>query len=117
VAEDQAYCGLETNDIIEIKEGEQLMNTLDACFTMLSDESFSQARATYHTRFQRKNFLYLHWVAKSAFDQWNFSIPIKRYREATKEYGFNWSAVWHVLNAYLRLPYYIPRNLLRLLKK
>jgi hypothetical protein len=116
MADDHAWCGLPTNHIIELKEGAGLLTTLEDCLHTVLNGSFEKARSTYHTTFKRKNFLYLHRVCKSSFDQWNFIAPIKAYIKATKKYGFSWNAVFHMLNAYVRLPYYIPRNLVRLIR-
>jgi len=117
VADDQRYCGFETQDIIEIKDGPGLLPALKECLSKALNNKFLEARDQYHSRFHRKNFLYLHRVCKSSFDQWDFISPLRSWYDATKRFGFSWNAVYHMANAYLRLPYYIPRNLWRLARR
>mgnify|MGYP003300529711 CR=1 FL=1 len=110
MVEDHTEAGLSTRDIIEIMDSDFRQENLINCLRMSLTGQFEEAKKIYHQLYKKTNFKFLYMVAKSSFEEGNFSLPVKKYREAVKKYGFNANALYNILKAYIKLPFYVIKN-------
>ncbi len=110
--EDHKTAGLPTGDIIEMMDSDFSQEKLINCLQMSLEGQFEEAKKIYHQPYKKTNFKFLYMVAKSSFEEWNFRLPVKRYKEAVHKYGFSFNALYNIIKAYVKLPFYIIKNAL-----
>lgn len=110
---DHELAGLPTAHIIELHESATLLEELSQCFQKVLSGTFEEAKAAYHKPFKRKNFKYLYHVAKSSFAQWDLIFPFKAFNRSNQKEGFSFNALYHLLKAYVKLPFYIIMHLIK----
>ncbi len=110
MVEDHNMAGLPTGNIIEMMDSNFNQEQLINCLQMSLAGQFEEAKKIYHKHYKKTNFKFLYMVAKSSFEEWNFSLPLKRYREAVHNYGFSFNALYNIIKAYVKLPFYIIKN-------
>lgn len=110
--EDHIEAGLPSVDIIEMMDTNFRQQNLINCLQLSLSGQFEEAKKTYHQPYKKTNFKFLYMVAKSSFEERNFSLPLKRYHEAIGKYGFSFNALYNIIKAYVKLPFYIIKNAL-----
>jgi hypothetical protein len=110
MVEDHKTAGLPTGNIIEMMDSDFSQENLIKCLQMSLEGQFEEAKKIYHQSYKKTNFKFLYMVAKSSFEEWNFSLPLKRYKEAVHKYGFSFNALYNIIKAYVKLPFYIIKN-------
>ncbi|MEO7263883.1 MAG: hypothetical protein ABIW38_03170 [Ferruginibacter sp.] len=112
MVEDHNMAGLHSGNIIEMMASSFSQQQLINCLQMSLTGQFEAAKKIYHQHYKKTNFKFLYMVAKSSFEEWNFNLPMKLYSETVRKYGFSFNALYNIIKAYVKLPFYIIKNAL-----
>jgi hypothetical protein len=108
---DHEYASLPTDKIIEFQESRSVIKEIHQCLDLILSQGFETAKTKYRKPAKLKNFSFVYRASREGFKKGEFNKAIAVFKRSNKRNGFNASALFYLLKAYLKMPmYYFPKK-------